>query len=98
MRNADDFGGELTSDGYIDHNWRKLRRYVSGGIGAELKKENDVIEVVRLVDGGSAATSQQIKAGDIIMSVSDDEGDMTETQDLTLDEVSDLIVGPEGST
>ena len=97
MRNADDFGGELTSDGYIDHNWRKLRRHVSGGIGAELKKENDAIEVVRLFNDGSALTSQQIKAGDIIMSVGD-EGYMTETQDLTLDEVSDLIVGPVGST
>ena len=99
MRNADDFGGELTSDGYIDHHWRKLRRYVFGGIGAELKKENENIEVVRLVNGGSAESSEQVNAGDIIASVGDGEdGDMIETKNLSLHEVTDLIVGPNGSS
>ncbi len=35
MRNSGDFGGDLTSDGYIDHHWKKLKRLSGVGVGLE---------------------------------------------------------------
>ena len=93
MSNASDFGGELISDNYIDHHWKKLKRLCSEGIGAELIMNNGFVTFVRLVSDGSAAHSGKLKPGDRIVSVCD-----TEAKGLSLEDVTDLIVGPKGST
>lgn len=99
MRNADDFGGYLRSDEYIERQWKKLRVFTTEGIGAELKMENEYVVVVRAVPGGSAAKSEQITIDDRIVGVGDGEdGDFVDTVNASFDDVIDLIRGPKGST
>ena len=97
MRNADDFGGELTSDGYIDHQWRKLKSFNREGIGAALTTEGDYTKVVQVVDNGPAALSGEINADDRIIAVGNGD-EMKDITGLPVDEVVDLIAGPAGST
>jgi len=99
MRNAYDFGGDLTSDDYIDRHWKTLKRLCFEGIGAELKTENKFVVVVRVIAGGPAAKSEQVNANDRIVGVGNGEdGEIVDTMSMPLDDVIDLIVGPIGST
>jgi len=99
MRNADDFGADLTSNEYIDRQWKTLKQLCLEGIGAELKTENEYTVVVRVLPGGPAAKSEQVNPGDRIVGVGNGEtGDIVDTLNLTLDEMIDLICGPTGST
>lgn len=98
MRNAYDFGGELTSDQYIDRQWKRLKRFSSEGLGIELKKQDDTIVVVRVVDGGPAAISAQISENDNIVGVGEGEnGEILETKNRSLGDVIDLIGGRKGT-
>ena len=99
MRNAGDFGGELTSDEYIDRQWSRLKSYNREGIGAELATDGDYIKVVRVIDAGPAALSGQVSADDRIVGVGNGEsGKIKDVTGMSLDEVVDLIAGPKGST
>lgn len=99
MRNADDFGGELTSDEYIDRQWKTLKNLTTEGIGVGLKTENEYTVVVRVIAEGPADLSGEVHVDDRIVGVgSSENADMKEVVSLPLDDVVDQIAGPKGST
>ncbi|MCG8392722.1 MAG: carboxy terminal-processing peptidase [Pseudomonadales bacterium] len=67
------------------------------GIGAVLQYEDGYTKVVRLVPGGPAAKSGQLKPADRIVGVSQDDDDPVPVIGLRLDEVVDQIRGPKGT-
>lgn len=67
------------------------------GIGAVLQYEDGYTKVVRLVPGGPAAKSGQLKPADRIVGVSQDEDTPVPVIGLRLDEVVDQIRGPKGT-
>lgn len=98
MRNSHDFGGELTSDGYIDHQWSKLKSFNREGIGAALSVEGEYTRVVSVVENGPAALSGEVHADDRIIGVgSGSDGEIKDITGLALNEVIDMIAGPKGS-
>ena len=78
----------------------KIRMSLSlEGIGAVLEPENEYTKVRRVVTGGPAATSEQLKSGDRIVGVGQDKkGDIVDVIGWRLDDVVDLIRGPKGTT
>ncbi|MDX1801279.1 MAG: carboxy terminal-processing peptidase [Marinobacter sp.] len=69
------------------------------GIGAVLQADNEYTKVVRLVPGGPAAKQGQLKPGDRIVAVKqEDEDKPVNVIGWRLDEVVDLIRGPRAST
>lgn len=69
------------------------------GIGAVLQRENEHTKIVRLVPAGPADKTGQLKAGDMIVGVGqDDNGEIEDVVGWRLDEVVQLIRGPKGST
>ena len=69
------------------------------GIGAVLQRENEHTKIVRLVPSGPADKTGQLKAGDMIVGVGqDDSGELEDVVGWRLDEVVQLIRGPKGST
>ncbi|ASK33913.1 carboxy terminal-processing peptidase [Alloalcanivorax mobilis] len=67
------------------------------GIGAVLQYEDGYTKVVRLVPGGPAAKSGQLKPADRIVGVGQEDKDMVNIIGMRLDEVVDKIRGPKGS-
>ncbi|MED5388528.1 MAG: carboxy terminal-processing peptidase [Pseudomonadota bacterium] len=67
------------------------------GIGAVLQYEDGYTKVVRLVPGGPAAKSGQLKPADRIVGVSQDDQPPEPVIGLRLDEVVDQIRGPKGT-
>lgn len=67
------------------------------GIGAVLQYEDGYTKVVRLVPGGPAAKSGQLKPADRIVGVSQDGEAPEPVIGLRLDEVVDQIRGPKGT-
>ncbi|MFB9884895.1 carboxy terminal-processing peptidase [Balneatrix alpica] len=69
------------------------------GIGAVLQSEDEQTKVVRLVPGGPADKSGQLKPADLITGVAQGEdGEMQDVVGWRLDEVVDLIRGPKDTT
>lgn len=69
------------------------------GIGAMLRSDNDLTEVVELVPGGPAAKSGQLAPGDRIIGVGEgDSGDIIDVVGWRLSDVVDLIRGPKQTT
>ncbi len=68
------------------------------GIGAVLQYEDGYTKVVRLVPGGPAAKSGQLKPADRIVGVSQEDAPPLPVIGLRLDEVVDQIRGPKGTT
>ncbi len=69
------------------------------GIGAMLKSENDIIEVVELVPGGPAQRSGEIKPGDQILGVGQGgNGDIVDVVGWRLTDVVEKIRGPKKTT
>ncbi|TVQ88494.1 MAG: hypothetical protein EA397_17025 [Deltaproteobacteria bacterium] len=67
------------------------------GIGAELRMEDAYTQISRLIPGGPAEASGQLKKGDQIVAVAQDEGESVDVVDMRLSEVVKLIRGPKGS-
>ncbi|WP_324768504.1 carboxy terminal-processing peptidase [Pokkaliibacter plantistimulans] len=64
------------------------------GIGAVLQSEDEQTKIVRLVPGGPAEKSGQLKPSDLVVGVAQgDDGEMTDVVGWRLDEVVDLIRG-----
>lgn len=69
------------------------------GIGAVLQGEDEHTKVVRLVPGGPADLAGQLRPSDIIVGVGQDEdGPIQDVVGWRLDEVVNLIRGPQSST
>jgi len=68
------------------------------GIGAVLQQEEEKTKIARLVTGGPAAKSGELKTGDFILAVAQGKnGEMEDISGLRLDEVVQKIRGPKGS-
>lgn len=67
------------------------------GIGAVLQSEDEHTKVVRLVPGGPADKSRQLKPGDRIIGVGQGQDEFVDVVGWRIDEVVDLIRGPKGS-
>lgn len=68
------------------------------GIGAVLQSDNEYTKVVRLVPGGPASKQGQLQPADRIVSVAQEGEEPVNVIGWRLDEVVDLIRGPQGST
>jgi carboxyl-terminal processing protease len=72
---------------------------LKGGIGASLTSEDGFTVVKKLVPGGVAEKSGQLKVDDKIIAVGqDDSGDMVDVTDMKLGKVVKLIRGKPGTT
>jgi len=67
------------------------------GIGAALRSKNEYTQVQRIIKGGPADMSGQLKARDMIIGVAQDQGEMIDVIGWRLQDVVELIRGPKGS-
>lgn len=67
------------------------------GIGAVLQTEDEYTLVRRTILGGPADIAGQLKAGDRIIGVGQEGGDIVDVIGWRLDDIVDLIRGPKGS-
>ncbi len=66
------------------------------GIGASLQPDDDYVKVVGIIPGGPAAIDGKLKANDLIVGVGEgDDGPIVDVVGWRLDDVVDLIRGPE---
>ena len=68
------------------------------GIGAMLRQEEEFTEIVRLIAGGPADKQGQLKSGDRIIGVGEEDSDIVDVVGWRLDDVVALIRGPKEST
>lgn len=68
------------------------------GIGAVLQAEDEFTKIARIVPGGPADKSKQLKPGDRIVAVAQGNDEFVDVVGWRLDEVVDQIRGPKGST
>ena len=67
------------------------------GIGAQLQKKNDYIEITELISGGPAWRGKQLEKGDLIMKVAQSNGVAVDVIGMRLSEVVKKIKGAKGS-
>jgi len=67
------------------------------GIGAVLRAEDDYTTIMSVVAGGPADKSNELKANDRIVGVSQDDEEFVDVIGWRLDDVVDLIKGPKGT-
>ena len=67
------------------------------GIGAQLQKKYDYIEITELISGGPAWRGKQLEKGDLIMKVAQSNGVAVDIVGMRLTEVVKKIKGPKGS-
>jgi carboxyl-terminal processing protease len=68
------------------------------GIGAVLRGDNDYTQVVKVITGGPADLSKELKSDDRIVGVGQDkDGKIVDVIGWRLDDVVDLIRGPKGT-
>lgn len=68
------------------------------GIGALLQSEDGYCKVAELIPGGPAEKSKQVKAGDRIIEVAQEEGEPVDVVDMKIDNVVAMIRGKKGTT
>jgi carboxyl-terminal processing protease len=66
------------------------------GIGAELRSEDGVTKISRLM-AGPAEKSKKLKVGDKIVAVGQEDGELVDIVDMPLNKAVQLIRGPKGS-
>ncbi|MDR6846764.1 carboxy terminal-processing peptidase [Flavobacterium granuli] len=78
----------------------KFDENISGkfeGIGAQLQKKNDYIEVLELISGGPAWKGKKLEKGDLIIKVAQSNGVALDIVGMRLPDVIKKIKGPKGS-
>jgi carboxyl-terminal processing protease len=68
------------------------------GIGASLQSDDGYCKIREIVPGGPAARSSQLKVGDRIVGVAQENGEMTDLIDMPLPQAVELIRGKKGTT
>lgn len=67
------------------------------GIGAQLQKKSDYVEISELISGGPAWRGKQLEKGDLIMKVAQSNGIAIDIVGMRLSEVIKKIKGPKGT-
>ena len=67
------------------------------GIGAQLQKKNDYIEISELISGGPAWRGKKLEKGDLLMKVAQSNGTPVDVVGMRLIDVVKKIKGPKGS-
>jgi carboxyl-terminal processing protease len=67
------------------------------GIGAQLQKKNDYIEISELISGGPAWRGKKLEKGDLLMKVAQSSGVPVDVVGMRLADVVKKIKGPKGS-
>ncbi|MCI5135619.1 MAG: tail-specific protease, partial [Candidatus Electrothrix sp. AW2] len=67
------------------------------GIGALLREDDGHIKVVRVIPGSAAEAQGQLQAEDIIMSVSEKDGEPVDISSMSIREAVSYIRGPKGT-
>ncbi len=67
------------------------------GIGAQLQKKNDYIEIIELISGGPAWRGKQLEKGDLLLKVAQSNGIAVDVIGMRLADVVKKIKGPKGS-
>lgn len=82
----------------ISENFDISMRLSLEGIGAVLRSESDYTQIQRIIPGGPADLSEQLKAEDRIVGVGQGiKGEIVDVVGWRLDDVVDLIRGPKGT-
>ncbi len=68
------------------------------GIGAQLSKKNDYIEITEIIAGGPAWKDGQLESGDVILKVAQGDEEPVDIAGKRLDNVVKLIKGKKGTT
>lgn len=68
------------------------------GIGASLQSDDGYCKIREIVPGGPAARSGQLKIGDRIVAVTQENGELADLIDMPLPQAVDLIRGQKGTT
>ena len=68
------------------------------GIGAQLSKKNDYIEITEIIAGGPAWKDGQLESGDVILKVAQGNEEPVDIAGKRLDNVVKLIKGKKGTT
>ncbi|NLR78406.1 carboxy terminal-processing peptidase [Chitinophaga eiseniae] len=67
------------------------------GVGMQLSEAGGYLTVKATIPGGSAAASHQVEAGDIIVSIEQENGEKEAVAGHNMNEVLSLIIGQEGT-
>ncbi|MCW5207207.1 carboxy terminal-processing peptidase [Desulfobulbus sp. US2] len=67
------------------------------GIGALLREDDGHIKVVRVIPGSAAEAQGQLQAEDVIMSVSEKDGEIVDISSMSIREAVSYIRGPKGT-
>ncbi|MCI5119747.1 MAG: PDZ domain-containing protein [Candidatus Electrothrix sp. AUS4] len=67
------------------------------GIGALLREDDGHIKVVRVIPGSAAEAQGQLQAEDVIMSVSESDGEPVDISSMSIREAVSYIRGPKGT-
>lgn len=67
------------------------------GIGAELRSEDGYVKIARLLPGGPAELSRQVRPNDRIVAVAEGDKEPVDVVDMRLSKVVELIRGPRGT-
>jgi C-terminal processing protease CtpA/Prc len=68
------------------------------GIGASLRSDNGYCKIREIVPGGPAARSGELKVGDRIVGVTQENGEFTDLVDMPLSQAVEMIRGQNGTT
>jgi C-terminal peptidase (prc) len=68
------------------------------GIGASLRSDDGYCKINEIVPGGPAARSGQLKVGDRIVGVAQENGEFTDLVDMPLPQAVEMIRGKKGTT
>lgn len=68
------------------------------GIGAQLRKKNDYVEISEIIPGGPAWKGKELENGDIIMKVAQGNDEPVDIAAMRLDNVVKMIKGKKGTT
>ena len=68
------------------------------GIGASLRSDDGYCKISKIVPGGPAARSGELKVGDRIVGVTQENGEFTDLVDMPLPQAVEMIRGQKGTT
>jgi carboxyl-terminal processing protease len=77
---------------------KRSEKAVMCGLGMRLKQEGGYMKVETVLEGGVAEKSGQITAGDILVSVGQENGEKQNVAGHTSNEVAGMVVGPKGTS